>query len=174
MKYRLSQQVCPTFWDIGLDNPNAITIDEHDNLYTVSCGGFISWFDPDGSLIDLALADGFDCPQSILVDDNAGVLFISDMGGNIFRIDKETGDTSLYIETFSFTEGGLAMDRQGNLYFSAYDDGLVLQILASDLSISTCLSGITTPRGLAFDSKGKLYVTSYTTDQIFRANGCVP
>ena len=161
-------------WDIGLDNPNAITIDEHDNLYTVSCGGFISWLDPDGSLIDLALADGFDCPQSILVDDNAGVLFISDMGGNIFRIDKETGDTSLYIETLSFTEGGLAMDRQGNLYFSAYDDGLVLQILASDLSISTCLSGITTPRGLAFDSKGKLYATSYTTDQIFRANGCVP
>jgi streptogramin lyase len=159
-------------WDVGLSNPNAIAIDKHDNLYTVSCGGFVSWFDPDGSLIDLTLADGFDCPQSIVVDDSAGVLFISDMGGNIFRIDKETGDTSLYVETLSFTEGGLTMDRQGNLYFSAYDDGLVLQILASDLSISTCLSGLITPRGLAFDSKGKLFVTSYTTDQIFRANGC--
>lgn len=160
--------------DIGLANPNAIAIDANDTLYVVSCGGFVSRFDASGALVELRLAEGFNCPQSIVVDDSAGVIFISDMGGNVFQIEKETGEQSLYVATSAFTEGGLAMDNHGDLYLSAYSDGLVLRIDASDRSISTCLIGIHTPRGLVFDSAGRLYVTSYENDEILRADRCEP
>jgi sugar lactone lactonase YvrE len=159
--------------DVGLENPNAIAFDASDNLYVANAGsGFISKFDAAGMLIDLELATGFITPESIVVDDNAGVLFISDVSGKIYQVDKNTGSKSLYVETFEFTDGGLARDSEGDLYLSAYDDGVVLRIKASDRSVTTCLSGISRPRGLVFDAAGRLYVTSYDTGQIFRADKC--
>jgi sugar lactone lactonase YvrE len=94
--------------DVGLSNPNAIAFDASDNLYvanaTASPGsGFVSKFDAAGTLIDLELATGFITPESIVVDDNAGVLFISDMSGKIYQVDKNAGSKSLYVETFVFT-----------------------------------------------------------------------
>src|SRR3990172_10774449 len=165
----LSLLVDPT---VGLANPNAIAFDQADNLYVVSAGGFVSKFDAARALINLNLACGFNIPEAVTVAEDAGVLFISDRDGNIFQIDKETGDTTLYTLTYAFTEGGLARDSAGNLYLSAFNDGMVLRVDASDQAVTTCLSGLSQPRGLAFDSAGNLYVTSYDTGVIYRASGC--
>jgi serine/threonine-protein kinase len=161
-------------WTMGLGNPNAIAFDADDNLYVVSCAGNVSQFDPEGNLMAFELAGGFDCPQAIVVDDPAGVLYVSDGDGTVFQIDKVTGGTSVYAETYAYTEGGLVQDEQGDLYLSAYGDGLVLRVDATDQTVSTCLSGITTARGLLFDGRGRLYVTAYHPGEIYRASGCQP
>ena len=65
---------------VGLNNPNAIAFDADDQLYVANCGGNLAVFDPEGALLDFELAGGFSCPQAIVVDDDADLLYISDYG----------------------------------------------------------------------------------------------
>lgn len=160
---------------LGLDNPNAIAFDAGDNLYVVNCGGGnVAKFDSQGELIDFDLAGGFNCSQGIVVDDGAGVLYISDANGVIYQIDIETGDNTIILETDTATDGGLALDNLGNLYFAQIDDNQVYRINPVDGNIEICLSGIPSPRGLAFDSRGILYITAFESGAVYRAIGCQP
>jgi tetratricopeptide (TPR) repeat protein len=157
-----------------LGTPTAIAFDANDYLYVLNCrdNGIVSVYDSEGELLEPELAGGFSCWQSIVVDDDAGVLYISDLDGNIFQIDKKTGDSSLYATTDAKTEGAMVLDNEGNLYFSAIGDDQVLRIDSSDRGVSVCLSGIATPRGLALDSRGILYIIAFEPGEIYRAIGC--
>ncbi len=155
----------------GLSNPNAIAFDALDHLYVVSSGGFVSRFFPDGSF-DKILADGLSNPQSVVVVEAAGMLFVSDSDGKIWEMPSDppvanftTG--TLYADTGAYTEGGLTRDSAGNLYLSAYDEGSVYQVTPSG-SISVIATGISQARGTAIGPDGKLYVTSYDEDEIYR------
>jgi len=160
---------------VGLQNPNAIAFDSANNLYVASAGGFISKFDLNGGLLDLRVADGFDVPQAVVVDEANGRLFISDFSGQIYQIDLSTGNSAVYVDIFrTGSQGGLAMDADGNLFYSAYEHNEVLRIDAVSQNVTVCLSGISQPRGLAFDASGWLYVTSYDTGEIYRVADCAP
>lgn len=157
----------------GLSNPNAIAFDSDDNLYVLSAGGFLSKFDVNGNLIDLNLAGGFNTPQGLVVDHATGTIYISDWDGVIYQVDKDTGLSTLYVDTFAgYTEGGLAIDSAGNLFLSALGTGEVLQIAASDQAVTVCVDGANGPRGLAFDTSGVMYVTDYNYGIIYQIDGC--
>jgi phosphonate transport system substrate-binding protein len=160
--------------DAGLlPNPNAIAFDSNDNLFVANAGGYISKFDSDGGLIAREFSTGFDTPQSIVVDDGAGVLYTSDFTGQIYQIDKSTGDWTVFADTgYPETQGGLVLDADGNLFYSAYEDGKVLQIDPTGQVVSICISGLVNPRGLLLDSEGALLVTDRSTGEIYRYLGC--
>ncbi|NWG07638.1 MAG: BMP family ABC transporter substrate-binding protein [Chloroflexi bacterium] len=156
----------------NLSNPNAIAIDAQNNLYAVSAGGFVSKFASDGSLIELYLADGLDTPQGIVIDDQLGKIYVSDAGGNVYQIDMNMVGKTLYAQTNTHTGGGLARDADGNIYLSAWDQGVVYRIDALTQQTTVCLSGLNTPRGLAVGPTGRLYVTEYYIGRILSASGC--
>ncbi len=157
----------------GLQNPNAIAFDSADNLYVVSAGGFISVFGPSGALVDLNFAGGYNTPQAIVIDESNHALYISDIEGKIYLIDKSTGASSLHADTGrGGTQGGLVMDAAGDLYLAAYEQGEVVRVAASDGTVWVCQRGINQPRGLAFDAGGNLLITSYADGEIYRVEGC--
>ncbi|MDB4796775.1 hypothetical protein OAG77_01110, partial [bacterium] len=155
----------------GLSNPNAIAFDSTDHLYTVSSGGFVSRFFPDGTF-DKLLADGLSNPESVVVDESIGMLFVSDVDGKIWQMEMDptapnmtTG--TLYADTGAFTEGGLSQDSAGNLYLSAYGEGSVYRI-ELDGTVAEIATGISQARGSTIGPDGKLYVTSYDADEVHR------
>ena len=155
----------------GLSNPNAIAFDSADSLYVVSSGGFVSRFFPDGSF-DKLLADGLSNPESVVVDELLGVLYVSDVEGRIWQIEMNPALPSLspgilFADTEAFTEGGLSRDSSGNLYLSAYSEGSVYRI-TPDGSVSEIATGIGQARGSTIGPDGKLYVTSYDGDELHR------
>ena len=155
----------------GLSNPNAIAFDSDDNLYVVSSGGFVYRFLPDGSF-DQMLADGLSNPEAVVVNEAAGVLYVSDQDGKIWEMDMNpavpsASPGSLYADTGAFTEGGLTQDPSGNLYLSAYDEGSVYRV-EPDGTITVIASGISQARGSTMGPDGKLYVTSYDGDEVYR------
>jgi phosphonate transport system substrate-binding protein len=156
-----------------LANPNAIAFDSADNLYVVSAGGYVSVFGPSGAELDTVLAGGFSTPQAIVIDDAAGLLYISDINGQIHQIDKTTGDSSLYVDTGrGGTQGGLVMDAAGDLFLAAYEHGEIVRVDAGDLSVWVCQRDINEPRGLVFDAAGNLLITSYADGEIYLVEGC--
>ncbi len=157
----------------GLSNPNAIAFDSTDHLYVVSSGGFVNRFLPDGTF-DKLLADGLSNPESVVVDEAAGLLYVSDVDGKIWQMDMDPAlpnatPGTLFADTGAFTEGGLSRDSSGNFYLSAYDEGSVYQI-APDGTVVEIASGISQARGSTIGPDGNLYVTSYDGDEIYRIN----
>merc|ERR1712065_105453 len=93
----------------GLSNPNAIAFDSTDHLYVVSSGGFVNRFFPDGTH-DKLLADGLSNPESVVVDEVAGLLYVSDVDGKIWQMDMNPALPSatpgtLFADTGAFTGG---------------------------------------------------------------------
>ena len=155
----------------GLSNPNAIAFDSMDNLYVVSSGGFVSRFLPDGTF-DKLLADGLSNPESVVVDELAGMLFVSDVDGKIWQMEMNPVLPSvvpgtLFADTGAFTEGGLSRDAAGNFYLSAYNEGSVYQVTPSGV-VTEIATGISQARGSTIGPDGKLYVTSYDGDEVYR------
>ena len=148
-----------------LFNPNAIAFDSNDDLYVLH--GEVSILDSLGTPIDLSFATVGG--QGLVVDEANGRLLVSD-GAGLVAVDLTTGVVTTLIASLPFTEGGLALDSAGLVYFSAWDDGEVLQIDLSGPTITTFVDGLITPRGLRFDASGDLYITSYETNTIFRAD----
>jgi tetratricopeptide (TPR) repeat protein len=175
--YKVTAGGEPTiFAALGNDSGGQVAFDDADYLYHLYCDrqGKISIFDPDGVQTERSLAPDIDCPINIIIDNNAGILYINDDKGNIYQIDKITGNYSLYATTSALVVGGLAEDEEGNLYISSWGPDQVLRIDAADQSVSVCLSGIAMPYGLAFDSRGILNIATHQTGEIYRAIGCQP
>lgn len=158
----------PFITGAGLGNPNAIGFDANDGGLYVAHGGIVEKFDTSGASV-LTSDGSFNTNQSIAVDDANNLVYTSDFLGNLYTVDQSTGATTMVLANVGFTEGGLAMDANGFLYYSAYDAGEVLKIDPSDWSISTFVNGLETPRGLRFDAAGDLYITSYTQGRIFKS-----
>ncbi|MBK8139213.1 MAG: hypothetical protein IPK52_25915 [Chloroflexi bacterium] len=166
------ETLTPFITGAGLSNPNAFDFDSAGNIYIANTGGFLSKFDSAGTLIDLTLADGLNYPQGVVVDEPNGIVFVAESNGKIHSVDMITGDSTVYIDTGIGSDGGLAMDAAGNLYYSDTWRGRVLKIAAGSKFVSACVSGITYPRGLAFDSLGRLYISDYVNGTVLRADDC--
>ncbi|MBN2304403.1 MAG: NHL repeat-containing protein, partial [Anaerolineae bacterium] len=160
----------------GLNNPNVIAFDSADNIYIGNAGAsqFLSKFDSSGAPVNLTFVPDLYLPQGIVVDNTAGVLYLSEGDGTISLVNLTTGAVSPYANMGAFggTQGGLVRDSAGNLYYSDYFNNRVLRIDASNRVASICQTGISLARGLAFDASGNLYVTSYDTGAIWKFTGC--
>jgi sugar lactone lactonase YvrE len=96
-----------------------------------------------------------------------------DGNGNLFVIGVE----SIYIETVtsggyiqSFLKApvgpssGIALDRAGNVYLSAFENNRVVKLsFDGELVRSAVVAGVNEPEGLAFDGAGNLYVATFSS-----------
>ncbi len=162
-------------------NPNALAFDDQGRLLIAEAGSE----DFSGiSRVDLneepmtreVLASGFDNPQAVLFYD--GAVYFTDNSGSIFMIEDSDEDdfagvtpstVAVYAEgVAASTQGGLAVDRKGAFYLSAYDEGEVLRVDPHDRHITSVFeSDGFHPRGLTLSSDGTtLFVTGCEEDEI--------
>jgi sugar lactone lactonase YvrE len=121
-----------------------------------SDGVFVSqWGSPGG------IADGgdghFDTPNYIAAD-RLGDIYVteSEWGANK-RVQKFTG-AGTYITKWSGAENGIAVDRWGNVFVTAYSAGVVKKF-DSNGNFITQWAGMNGPDGIATDSSGYVYVS---------------
>lgn len=160
-------------------NPNALAFDNQGRLLIAEAGSEdfsgISRVDLDEDpMTREVLASGFDNPQAVLFYD--GAVYFTDNSGSIFMIedsDDFTGVTPATVAVYAegvaaSTQGGLAVDRKGAFYLSAYADGEVLRVDPHDRHISSVFeSDGFHPRGLTLSNDGTtLFVTGCEEDEI--------
>jgi hypothetical protein len=73
----------------------------------------------------------------------------------------------------SYTGGGLAFDRAGNLYETMYNDNTVVKFTPGGVMSVFASDGLDGPAALAFDAAGNLYVgnTNIATIEKFTPDG---
>jgi len=138
-----------------LINPNAIAFDKKWNLFICDAGtGCIYKSEPPYDQI-VTIAGGFSTPESADFDKD-GNIYTSDMSGKIYKITPE-GIVSVFSDTLGGTNGGLTLDKEGNVYASS---SAVMVFPPSGATGTIFASGFASyPRGLLFDKKGNLFIT---------------
>lgn len=145
-----------------LVNPNAIAFDRKGNLYLCaendhSWAGIIYKCAPPYTGI-VKIAEGFNNPNSIAVDDN-GDIYTSDMTGTIFKITEKHGayTTSVFSSDLGWTNGGLVLGEEGNVYACSYQVKVFSRNGGAGTIIAEGFDDI--PRSLAFNKNGDLFVS---------------
>ncbi len=189
-----------------IDNPSAVAIDTNGNLYIADeynnrirkvdvTTGKISTVAGDGSRGD----SGLDSPSRVALDAN-GNIYISDTRNyRIRKLDVATGYISTVAgngtEGFSGDGGlainaqlgfswgyGLAVDANGNIYITDYENHRIRKVYASTGLISTVAGNGTSghsgdggpatdarlnyPTDLALDTNGNIYIVDYGSNLI--------
>ena len=119
-------------------------------------------------------------PFSVTVD-QAGNVFIADMGNSVVRKVTPSGIISTYAGNSSYgssgdggpatqaslgTIGGVAVDSNGNLYIGDVGYQQIRKV-APDGTISTVVSsGVTSPWGLACDASGNVYIADSSANVV--------
>ncbi len=93
------------------------------------------------------VADGFTYPVAAKFGPD-GLLYLLDQTGEVFKIDVETGETTLFT-TLQPGLDNLAFDADGNLYVSNADFGWILELLPSGETRTVSEGGMIGPQGLA-------------------------
>ncbi len=153
----------------NMGNPNALAFDDAGNLYVADIalrGNPIHKITPTG-VVSTFVAEG---STQALVFDDAGNLFLT-QSDKIFKV-RPDGDVSSFATFSGGTQGGLAFDKNGNLYVST-TDALTVYKITPDGKISPFVTGFSPaldnyPRGLAFDTEDNLYVTEFGTGIVWR------
>ncbi len=163
----------PGVKEIVATKPNAfnswdLAMDADDNLYVTGsdmAGEFIYRFTAASGYTSYDTWAAPNAPTGLFVAPD-GALY-SAGSDTVLRYDTATGDFSTYY-TFTgehdfYTAFDLAMNAEGEWYFSSAGDGLVLKVSAdlttAELAIASGLSG---ERGIALDPEGRVLVANWT------------
>lgn len=99
----------------------------------------------DGTIIPLAT--GFVWPVAVKFD-AAGVLYVLDQTGEVFKIDTQTGEKTLFV-TLQAGLDNLTFDANGNMYVSNADYGWIMEVLPSGQTRVVSGGGMIGAGGLA-------------------------
>lgn len=93
------------------------------------------------------VAEGFTVPVAAKFD-SKGVLHVLDQTGEVFKVNTQTGEKTLFIK---IQEGldNLAFDSKGSLFISNADFGSIVEILPSGQPRTVSAGGMIGPMGLA-------------------------
>jgi len=103
--------------------------------------------DPYNDGTALVVADGFTYPVAAKFGPD-GLLYLLDQTGEVFKINIETGETTLFT-TLQPGLDNLAFDSDGNLYVSNADFGWIVELLPSGEARTVREGGMIGPQGLA-------------------------
>jgi sugar lactone lactonase YvrE len=103
--------------------------------------------DPYGDGTAQVVADGFTYPVAAKFGPD-GLLYLLDQTGEVFKIDVESGETTLFT-TLQPGLDNLAFDADGNLYVSNADFGWIVELLPSGDARTVRDGGIISPQGIA-------------------------
>jgi len=100
--------------------------------------------------------------NDIVFNGNDDLFIIEPFMGKIF-IKNSTADASVYVDVTN--PHGLAIDNNGDLYFSSF--GKVVKI-NSDLSMTDYATGFSYAEGIAFDSNNNLYLADRSDRKLYK------
>ena len=101
--------------------------------------------------------NGLQYPVAVAVD-AAGNAYIADLDAGIFEWVK-TNDTLTTLVSGNYESQGIAVDRNGNVYFSSTSSSSILEwVAASGQVVTVVSSGLANPTGIAMDSAGNVYI----------------
>lgn len=137
---------CPTGFCLGFFN--AFDFGPDGRLYgpLFALGQIISMNVDDGTYT--IVADGFVNPASAKFDPD-GLLTVLDQTGEVFKINTQTGEKTLFIDNLDPGLDNMVFDTDGTLYMTNNDHGWVAEILPSGQSRTISNGGMIRPMGLA-------------------------
>ena len=103
--------------------------------------------DPYGDGTAQVVAQGFTYPVAAKFGPD-GILYVLDQTGEVFKVNHETGDYTLFTTLESGLDN-LAFDKDGTLYISNADFGWIVEILPSGQSRTISRGGMIGPMGVA-------------------------
>ncbi len=105
------------------------------------------------------LSDVFGSPYNLTVGNNQNEIYVTDFNSSILKITTENTFKHIYIGNSTTT--GIAMHKDGYLYFSDNTLGTIMKMTGEGKDISIFAKGLITPRNLFFDKGENLYVPAY-------------
>ena len=152
----------PTATLSGLDDPAALALDSHGNLFVANEAypGSVSEFAP-GATTPTATLTGVDFPAALAFDSD-GNLFVGNDGYPNGSVSEFAPGATVPTATLTGTGGAnaLAIDASGNVYVcnaSVYSNSVSVFARGATTPTAT-LSGVNYASGLVFDAAGNLYV----------------
>jgi sugar lactone lactonase YvrE len=176
---QMSNSIYVETFDIpGLASTDGISIDAEGNIYTsvlgpTGNGSFdgtqILKYNPLSGELN-TFSDNLDGPLGHAFD-NEGNLLVSNINGETISKIDINGDAETYLSNAELTGGDITFDKEGIMYHSVYEKGLVLRI---DLqkNISTVASGemLDSPLGIVVLDDGDLIVANFFSGDIVRVH----
>ncbi|MDA0945095.1 MAG: hypothetical protein O3A77_03430, partial [bacterium] len=135
------------YWDVGVDSAMNVYVTDYSGMkvkrYPAS----------GGSPIEIPVAEN---PAGIVISPD-DVVYVSTMGGTVYKIDAGANTATLYATLSGNTLRRIAMDSSGNLYVTNYGDKRVEKVDAQG-NVTTYAQLSTYPHGIAIDDSDRVYV----------------
>lgn len=148
-----------------LSSPSSVALDSAGNLYIADTGNSrIRLVTPDGHIAGRTML-GLLTPVYAIPDSAGGVYIADETQGEILR----TGPNGVPATILAGLKSphGLALDGQGNLYFTESGAARVRR-LAPDGTLTSVGDGVwNTPRGIVVDSSGRIFVADSGLQRVF-------
>ena len=127
-------------------------------------------FKEDGTFVQVIQCNG---QASDVAVDNEGKIHVTISNQNHVQVFSPDGKTHLY--TYNNPAGnfncpdGIAIDDEGYIFISVYNDGTsYLHVLSPDRKQVKLISGLSDPWGVALDKDGYIYVADYSNSRIMK------
>jgi sugar lactone lactonase YvrE len=149
--------VVPSTLASGLSYGNGVAIDDAGNVYVADSTNARVLKVPAGGGSPTPVGSGLIRPTDVAVD-GAGNVYIQDAILGIVKVPAGGGAQSVYNPRPFGETIGLAVDRQGNLYFTG--DYSLYEVKSSDGSLVQLPSSQNFPGGLAVDGQGDVFISN--------------
>jgi uncharacterized protein (TIGR03437 family) len=149
-----------------LNGPTSVSLDGAGDLYVADTGNHrVREFTPGGIMLAVATTVS---PVDTAVD-GAGDVYIADTGAHWIYQALVTGVMTPFLDGLQ-APGGVALDRDGNLYFTDSVAGRMWRRDVSGTIIELGAGVWANPRGLAVSATGDVFVADSGLGQILRVN----
>lgn len=160
-----------------------LAVDSEDNIYVADA----NFGDPQGRSSNrihkitqagdvTVFASGIPAPNGLIFDRDGNLLVTSITQGAIYKVDKEDGTVTLFLDhdllkghnpQFPFGANGIAVTKDdGTIYVANYGDANIIRIKGGNVSIFGEEKGFLGADGLALDSAGNLYTAQNMVNTI--------
>ncbi len=121
---------------------------------------------PAGSSTATTIVSGLNSPSAICVD-SSGNIYFSELGGPGAIKKWLAGDSSIstLVSGVNSPQNGMALDSDGNLYYSSAGDNNIYKITSGG-SVSTLSTGLNLPVGVCVDNLGYVYIAEWNSGDI--------
>ncbi|WP_205753045.1 Ig-like domain-containing protein [Aquirufa beregesia] len=141
----------------SITSPQGSAVDSNNNVYVTTTGNVIYKITPSGVVSTFCNDSQINNAFGICFDPD-GNMYVANRGAaNILKIGPTGTSVSVYASSVNTNIADLIRDSNGNLYYPIFASSIIRKV-ATDRTISSYASGITTPQGMTFDAQGSIYV----------------